>query len=186
MVSNQSRGAHTQDPLSWGWPLLWVVFIPVVTVPATMWLLNLLVDSNVCIPVTPTGFSPLQRGSYCPVSLALVALTPGLLNLVPATRLRAPQPRARSAATVATVLGSIRLVAPAVVLLTSWPQVLVETGLGVIDLDITSIMIIYFGLLGMIVSPLLWVVTVVVSLRAFVLLDRIDNEQSIVVGDPEE
>jgi hypothetical protein len=161
LVAEGPPAAHATGPgfLSWSWPLLWIVLIPLVTVPATWWLLGRLVDGRACVDLGPTGPASWTWSSSCPVAFALATLAPGLLNLVPALGLRSPQPRARTAATVATLLGAMRLLVPALLLLSSGPQVRVVWGFGPPVLHL-------FGPIpgndpAMAVSPILWVVSVI-------------------------
>jgi hypothetical protein len=101
----------------------------------------------------PGGYT--WRNDYaCRVSDALLTLLgPGLLNLVPVLGVSAPDRRARSAAILATILGALRLVVPALPVLSRWPRVVVVTGLSpptfAPELDPS-----YW------VSPILWLVSV--------------------------
>ncbi|MFQ5879929.1 MAG: hypothetical protein ACE5IZ_07155 [Dehalococcoidia bacterium] len=96
----------------WGWPFLWILLIPIVTVP---WHGILLED--------------LGRGRY-PVEDVLPTLAPGLLNLVAFLWVLSPERRTQYAALVAGILGSVRLVVPALIYMASGPTITVDGFLG--------------------------------------------------------
>jgi len=105
----------------WYLPLLWILLIPIVTVPLT----NVLADRA----EYHSGFCSVYAGSYllpglgahanCSTGLLLLLLSPGLLNLVPMWWLRSTHPRLRAAALWATVLGALRLIVPATAVIAS-------------------------------------------------------------------
>ena len=90
------------------WPLLWIVLTPIVTVPLTQFAAAAII-----------GSCTLQEGFIgatwsCPTGPVLLALSPGLLNLVPVFRLFSRDPTTRGAAVAATILGGLRLLVPVV------------------------------------------------------------------------
>lgn len=99
---------------SWILPLLWILVVPVLTVPLTHLAWIDLVGSGACARLGSTGRSIASQTLWgCPLDRGLVALGPGILNLVPALWLVSYRPRVRAAAITASVLGAIRLIVPA-------------------------------------------------------------------------
>ena len=93
--------------------MLWLVLVPIITVPSTLILTSLILHTNAC-HVTPDFFG---GQASCQVGLVLVALLPGLLNLAPTLWLRSTSSKTRFAAIAATSIGAIRLVVPAAILI---------------------------------------------------------------------
>jgi hypothetical protein len=90
----------------WPLPLLWIIVVPLVTVPGSL---------NLVQELKGWGGCDWQGGNFvCPVRVAVLTLAPGLLNLVPLLWLASPHPRVRRAALLATVLGASRLLMPIV------------------------------------------------------------------------
>jgi len=116
-------GVSPQPPPASRWylPLLWILLIPIVTVPLT----NVLGDRA----EYHSGFCSVNAGNYllpglgvyasCSTGLLLLLLSPGLLNLVPLWWLRSTHPKLRAAALWATVLGALRLIVPATAVIAS-------------------------------------------------------------------
>jgi len=109
--------AATAAPAArWYLPLLWILLIPIFTVPLT----NVLADRA----EYHSGFCSVNAGNYllpgvgvhasCSTGVLLLLLSPGLLNLVPLWWLRSTHPKLRAAALWATVLGALRLIVPAI------------------------------------------------------------------------
>ena len=91
----------------WGWPLGWIALIPVVTVTLTLITMDQISHTDACV-----GGGFIGGDYWCqPVPVAL-SLTPGILNLVPIVWLWSKNPKTRLAASVATILGAVRLVVP--------------------------------------------------------------------------
>ena len=88
---------------SWGAPLLWLVFIPVIAGPVTYVLVGGAAHDRSCqISVGPFG----GGGSDCPAGVYLPSVVlPGLLNFVPLFWLLSRLRRRRVAAAVATLIG---------------------------------------------------------------------------------
>jgi hypothetical protein len=93
----------------WGWPLLYIVLVPVVTVPLTLWLTGLMIKTDAC--VSQAAF--IGGEAVCQPGPLLLALAPGLLNLAPILWLWSHDPKTRFAAITATILGGLRLIVPA-------------------------------------------------------------------------
>ncbi len=104
------------DP-HWPWAFLWLLVIPIITVPLTLVSMSSLSTSGVCerVFVPREGYSGLFASDYsCPRVQSLLTHAPGLLNLVPAIWLTASTSRVRLIAALATGIGATRLAAPAV------------------------------------------------------------------------
>ena len=97
-------------------PLLWILFLPIITVPATLWLTPPGGPLGVCRNVERDFIG---GSAFCPTGSLLLALSPGLLNLVPILWLSSRNQETRRAALAATILGGLRLVVPAVAVLAS-------------------------------------------------------------------
>jgi hypothetical protein len=102
--------------------LLWLVVVPILTVPLTQWGLFQLVHSGACVTLQrpePSLFSSnySSGNTYfgCPSPAGLAPLLPGLFNLLPALWLRSSRGVVRAAAALATGLGLVRLAVPAVI-----------------------------------------------------------------------
>ncbi len=100
----------------WYKPFLWILLIPIVTVPLTGFLAEPVEFHSGLCSVTPSFF-----GAYatCSPGVLLLLLSPGLLNLVPLWWLRSTQPKLRAAGLWATVLGALRLIVPAAAVIAS-------------------------------------------------------------------
>jgi hypothetical protein len=107
---------------SWLWPLLWLLLVPLITVPLTLRLLGGLEGCTALLHTPPPGYR-------CSTQAALLSLAPGLLNLLPALWLRSRDPSVRSAALLATALGAIRLAAPALMYLAQGTEVRIVNGI---------------------------------------------------------
>jgi len=94
----------------------------------------------------------------CPVGITLIALAPGLLNLVPIWWLRASDTRTRSAAKWASVLGGLRLVMPAIaVMLSGSSGAIVATGIiGTFPNAGSQAVLVISLLLWLSTFPVLW------------------------------
>lgn len=118
----------------WSWPFLWILLIPVVTVPGQAILLQSVVQSE-ALHADQSNCVVLRRdyeyGMYhdfgCPVGDVLPTLLPGLLNLAPLFWLLSARHQVRMAALVAGILGAIRLGVPAVLYIISHPQVSISS-----------------------------------------------------------
>ncbi len=91
----------------YAWPFLWILLIPIATVPWTEHLLSGLVDHGSCVLVQEC--SVFEKSWECPVQNVLPTLLPGLLNLVPFLWLSSRQRGVRYAALVAGTLGAVRV-----------------------------------------------------------------------------
>jgi hypothetical protein len=111
------EGGSTPQSVVWFWPLLWIVFVGVATIPLTAVLTDRIAYGlpGAC-HVTPGFFG---ATADCPSTTLLLMLTPGLLNLVPLWWLRSPHPKTRLAALYASCLGALRLIVPAIAVLAS-------------------------------------------------------------------
>jgi hypothetical protein len=121
-LAARAAPAEIQDRL-WPLPLLWIIVVPLVTVPWSSALVEGLQGEGSCY----------WKGGnvVCPVRVAVLTLAPGLLNLVPLVWLASPHPRVRRAALLATVLGASRLLVPIVVyVLSSWEGLVGMPGYG--------------------------------------------------------
>jgi hypothetical protein len=100
----------------WYLPLLWILLIPVVTVPLTGFLEDRVKYHSGLCSVTPGFF-----GAYasCSIGVLLLLLSPGLLNLVPLWWLRSTHPKLKAAALCATGLGALRLIVPVAAVIAS-------------------------------------------------------------------
>lgn len=101
---------------AWYKPFLWILLIPILTVPLTWFLRDaVLYHSGLC-SVTPSFF-----GAYatCSTGAYLLILSPGLLNLLPLWWLRSSHRKLKVAALWATVLGALRLIVPAAAVIAS-------------------------------------------------------------------
>jgi hypothetical protein len=107
---------------TWVWPVLWLLLVPLITVPLTLRLLGELEGCTALLQTPPPGYR-------CSAPAALLSLAPGLLNLLPALWLRSHDRRVRSAALLATALGVIRLVVPAVMYLAQGANVWIVYGI---------------------------------------------------------
>ena len=96
----------------WGWPFLWILLIPMVTMPLQVERVGSMVWDN-C--VQEPGIPGAKNTWQCPVEDVLPTLWPGLLNLVVFLWLLSPRPRSRHAAAVAGSLGAARLVVPGLI-----------------------------------------------------------------------
>lgn len=116
-----ARPREVWEPVrSWGAPLLWLVFVPLVAGPATFLLAGSEAYDRSC--VVTTGFVG-GGGSECPTSVFLPsAVLPGLLNLVPLWWLRRANRRRRIAAIAAGLLGLVGLAASVIVLYSLGPK----------------------------------------------------------------
>ena len=101
-------------------PLLWILLAPVITVPLSHALVLFMTGPNVCRDYSQ-GW--LGGEASCPDWRVLIALSPGLLNLVPFIWLRSDNPDTRRAAILAAIQGSLRLIVPVMGVLTSGPGV---------------------------------------------------------------
>jgi hypothetical protein len=95
----------------WLSPLLWILFIPFITVPLTLAITSMIIGTGACVPLD-------QGIDYeilsCNAASILLALAPGLLNLGTLLWLRSGSSKTRLAAIVATILGGLRLLVPVV------------------------------------------------------------------------
>jgi hypothetical protein len=98
-------------------PLLFLLFLPVVTVPAT-----LLIQSFLFAPCIETGLAE-WTWLECPTPLVVAARAPGLLGLASLLWLSSKSGAVRQAAAVATGLAFLRVAVPMVTLLTWGPVV---------------------------------------------------------------
>ena len=117
------EGMRTESPSedrprrsTWVQPMLWLVLTPVVTVPATLVLTDLILHTNAC-QVTPEFF--IGGEASCQPGPVLAALLPGLLNLAPILWLRSSESKTRFAAIAATTIGAVRLIVPLAILMTN-------------------------------------------------------------------
>src|SRR5579871_6060099 len=129
------------------WPLLWLLLIPFVTLPAASAILDREITLELCagrcqLPARAgrtqviwgdsaaiaAGKRPdpcLQRDGLfgpeirCTRGAALLTLAPGVLNLVPALWLLSRRRRVRLAGLGATVLGALRMIVPGALILAS-------------------------------------------------------------------
>jgi hypothetical protein len=91
---------------SWQWPFVWVITIPVATVPITY----LLMVSRISLCTSAGGFE--VRYYECPTSVMIPTLVPGILNLVPFVWLRSAKPQVWTAGLIAGMLGLVRFLSP--------------------------------------------------------------------------
>ena len=103
----------------WGWPFLWIILIPGVTIP---WQIVLLGNSGrwpAAGVYDNCDLEPDIRGATntweCAPEHVLPTLLPGVLILVAFLWLQSPERPARYAALVAGTLGAVRLIAPALI-----------------------------------------------------------------------
>ncbi len=117
VVGDSSPGGISTHSSRWYLPFLWIVFIPLVTVPSTAAITDRIAYGlpGAC-QLTPGFFGATAE---CPQATILLMLTPGLLNLVPALWLRSHHSKMRLAASWASTLGAVRLIVPAAAVLTS-------------------------------------------------------------------
>jgi hypothetical protein len=141
---------------AWSWPLIWIAFIPVVTVSLTLALTVQITHSDACVGVGWMG------GDYwCEPGPTALALAPGILNLVPIVGLLSRNPKTRLAALVAAILGAFRLALPLVALLMGAsstpyaPGPRVDIGVSMINPSFPN------GLVVLGLSILLWLATFV-------------------------
>ena len=101
--------------------------MPVVTIPLTQVAFRWVLGSEACVAeVTYAYFGGPMF--ICQDGPVILALAPGVLNLVPILWLRSHSPKTRVAAATATVLGALRLLVPAVAVVSSWPTNEYATG----------------------------------------------------------
>src|SRR5260370_2995068 len=93
----------------WMQPMLLLTVLPVITVPLTLVLTEEILSTGACHYAAP---SLMPGGASCQVDAILGALTPGLLNLVPALWLFASNLKTRLSAILATIPRMVRLAAP--------------------------------------------------------------------------
>jgi hypothetical protein len=91
----------------WLSPLLWILFIPFLTVPLTLAVTSNIIGAGACVALTSATLS-------CPAASILLALAPGLLNFGTLLWLPSGSSKTRLAAIVATILGGLRLLVPVV------------------------------------------------------------------------
>ena len=94
---------------TWLRPMLWILAAPLATLPLTAVLMNSILGTSAC-DQSQVG------GSSCQTGPVLIALAPGLVNLVPVIWLWSQNARMRLAAITATILGALRFAFPAVAL----------------------------------------------------------------------
>jgi uncharacterized protein len=94
---------------AWYQPFLFLLLLPLFTVPATMFLRIAVVDCWV-----PRGFCDMICAVECPTIPVIGSLAPGLLGLACVCWARSTRPEVKEAGSVATVLAILRVVVPAV------------------------------------------------------------------------
>lgn len=106
----------------WGWPFIWILLIPMVTMIWSSLLLDDALDEGICTQVEwggsfgPEGAAGEGTGGpdiwRCPREDVLPTLLPGLLNLVAFASVLSRRREVRWAGLVAGTLGAARLAAP--------------------------------------------------------------------------
>jgi len=110
---------------AWAAPLLWLAVIPAVAVPLGYAILSQEMSGSSC--QTTNGF--IGSTSICPVSVVVPSvLVPGLLYLVPLRWLTGTNPKRRTAAVTASVLGIACLVGFGWALSSEGPTVEIDSG----------------------------------------------------------
>jgi hypothetical protein len=102
----------------WRWPFLWVLLVPVVTMPLQVERLGAsegFLAANVYENCDLAPGPGLTNTWKCPVECVLPTLMPGLLNLVAFLWLVSPRRKTRYAALVAGALGAVRVAVPALI-----------------------------------------------------------------------
>jgi hypothetical protein len=144
--------AEAPGRFPWIWPFLWIVFIPLVTVPLSAAWLHRVVVVGYPHCVERVGEVHMFVPYECPAGDMLPALLPGLLNLGAFFWVLSPRKRVQIAAVVAGSLGTARLLVP---LLSIWRADTVVVGtLGGWHIEHESVF----------VSLLLWLLSVVAML----------------------
>jgi hypothetical protein len=132
----------TQELTSRGWsswldqwwhPFLWITLTPIVTVPLSYILFELLAGvhepQEVRLPdCEGCWFVTYEYSEVVPTAIAFTL--PRLLNLAPLVWILSPDHRARSAGVVAGMLGALRLSIPLVVLMLSFDRVTNPDGMS--------------------------------------------------------
>jgi hypothetical protein len=106
-------------------PLWLIVLAPLLTVPLTQAATQSLVNTDSCSNIQ---LDFIGGSASCQTDSLVVALAPGLVNLVPLLWLVSKDARTRKAALVAGLLGTARLVMPAAALLSSGPISIISWG----------------------------------------------------------
>jgi hypothetical protein len=130
-------------------PFVFVLLLPLFTVPAT----SVLRETAVSTCRLPEGFCDMICAAFCPTILMIGTLAPGLLGMLTLGWSRSIRGDVRQAAYVATAMAGLRVAAPAaemlaVGLFTDWTTPMFGFGIG--------------GVFSLILSPLLWLITLVV------------------------
>jgi hypothetical protein len=99
----------------WYMPLLFMIVLPVITIPASS-----LIQGQLCAGFPVAGIGEDLRKA-CPTPLVVAALAPGLIGIMSLLWLRSRSKDVRAAAIVAASLALLRVIGPAVHLLTSGP-----------------------------------------------------------------
>jgi uncharacterized RDD family membrane protein YckC len=121
--------SHRWDWLSaWMWPFLWILFIPIVTVPWQLALVRDLASGNPdCTTRSVMFFDGYSDNYVCPSGDILPSLLPGLLNLAAFAWVLTGRRTTQIAALVAGALGAIRLIVPVTLY---WQSATVEINTG--------------------------------------------------------
>lgn len=115
----------------WRWPFLWIILIPVVTMPLQVERLGAsegFLAANVFENCDLVPDIPGQTNTWkCAVEDVLPTLMPGFLNLVAFAWLLSPRRKTRYAALAAGTLGALRLAVPALIYLALASPISVRT-----------------------------------------------------------
>src|SRR4051812_11791709 len=104
-------------------PIVWILFIPYVTVPVTLYLVSSM--ARHCQVLEQHADAAVLS---CSTSDALLTLIPGIANLLPLAFLFSHFSEIRLEAGIASALGALRTAIPAVLLSFSGPTVTVQCG----------------------------------------------------------
>lgn len=96
---------------SWKRPLVWIAWTPLATVILTLLITDRITHTDMCVS---RGGNWFVADYWCPPVPIALALSPGVLNLIPILWLRSADPKTRLAAVVGLILGALRLVLPVI------------------------------------------------------------------------
>lgn len=116
------EGLFTRSGKRWWAPLVWIGLTPIVTVPLTLQLTSVVFGTGACTYVDHSGWFVPAGDIDCASWAVMLALTPGLLNLVALFSLRSKTRRVRIAGAVASGLAVARLLVPLIGVLTASGQ----------------------------------------------------------------